>query len=277
MIVLLGAFPQEIAGLRRQMIVEDVVATPVCTVYRGKLNRQDCLLVQTGMGKERAENATHFVLQSYPVTGILSLGFAGALTSDLTIGDVVVCSTMYGASRFDGEEGELEACATDANLLALASHPPGDGTTPFSLGSGVTVMRLDSSPPRMQELSRRFQAQIVDMESYWIAAIASARQVPFIAVRSISDTIQHSVQPFDRILTSDGRLLWRKAVLCFLFHPRYLMNVFTLFKSTRLAERNLTAFVSHLVSKIEARDEISARLAVKATSTQPGATSKTGA
>jgi hypothetical protein len=88
------------------------------------------------------------------------------------------------------------------------------------------------------------------MESYWIARVASDRQIPFIAIRSISDTSQHSVQPFDQILASDGKLLWKKAVLCFLLHPQYLMNVFTLFRNTRLAKRNLAAFVSHLVTKI---------------------------
>ena len=102
----------------------------------------------------------------------------------------------------------------------------------------------------MQELSVTFHAHIVDMESYWIARIASAQQIPFIAIRSISDTTQDGVQPFDQILASDGKLLWKKAVLCFLLHPQYLMNVFNLFRNTRPAKRNLAAFISHQVTKI---------------------------
>jgi adenosylhomocysteine nucleosidase len=250
MLTLLGAFGQEIAGLRRKMAVEEVIAGPGCSVYRGKLESRDCLLVRTGMGKERAENATRLVLQRYPVTAMISLGFAGALSPELTIGDVVVCSTMHCASGPEKRDGESEAYHADANLLALASQGAGAGTIRFRLGSGVTVTRLASSTQKMQALGRGFHADIVDMESYWIARIASARQVPFIAIRSISDTMRQGVQPFDRILTSDGRLLWKRAALGFLLHPGYLMNVFTLFKNTRHAERNLTAFISELVARI---------------------------
>ena len=221
---------------------------PGCSVYRGKLEGRDCLLVRTGMGKERAESATQLVLQRYPVTAVISLGFAGALSPELTIGDVVVCSTMHCASGPVGWHGEVEAYHADAVLLALASVTAGEGVPRIPrLGTGVTVRHLASSTQKMQALGIGLRADTVDMESYWIARIASARQVPFIAIRSISDTMQQGVHPFDRILTSDGRLLWRSAALCFLLHPWYLINVFTLFRNTRRAERNLTAFISLLV------------------------------
>jgi adenosylhomocysteine nucleosidase len=250
MLAILGAFGQEIVDYRRQMVIEEVVAGSVCRLYRGKFKNRETVLVQTGMGKERAENATRFILERYPITAIISLGFAGALAPELRIGDVVVCSTLYCAPGLEQKEQRLEPLAPDATLLSLASQGPGDEATRFCLGSGVTVLQLDVNPQKMQEFSETFHAHIIDMESYWIARIASARQIPFIAIRSISDTIQHSVQPFDQILASDGKVLWRKAVLCFLSHPQYLMNVYTLYRNTRLAKRNLASFIGHLVTKI---------------------------
>jgi adenosylhomocysteine nucleosidase len=250
MLAIMGAFGQEIIDLRRQMVIEEVVARRDCRLYRGKFKNRDILLVQTGMGKERAENATQFVLDRYPVTALISLGFAGALTPDLTIGDVVVCSTMHCASGFEKEDGRLEAYAADANLLALASSGPRDASTSFLLGTGVTVPRLVSSPQRKQELGHEFRAQIVDMESYWIARMASARLVPLITIRSISDTLQHGLQPLDHILAPDGRLLWKRVAPYFLLHPQYLASVFTPFSNMQRAKGNLTAFVSHLVARI---------------------------
>jgi adenosylhomocysteine nucleosidase len=250
MLAITGAFGQEIVDLRRQMAIEEVIARRDFRLYRGKLKNKDTLLVQTGMGKERAENATQFILERYPVTAIISLGFAGALATELRIGDVVVCSTLHCQPGLGQEEQRLEPCAPDANLLSLASQGSGDRATRFCLGCGVTVLQLNSSTQKMQGLSENFHADIVDMESYWIARIASARQIPFIAIRSISDNMQSSVQPFDQILASDGELLWRKAVLCFLSHPRYLLNVFTLYRNTRRAKRNLAAFIGDLVTKI---------------------------
>ena len=250
MIAIFGAFGQEIVDLRRQMVIEEIVASQVCKLYRGKLKNRDVLLVQTGMGKERAENAAQFALERYPVTAIISLGFAGALAPELRIGDVVVCSTLYCGPGLEQNGQRLEPLAPDARLLSLASQGLGDREARFCLGSGVTVLQLDSSHPRMQELHETFTAQIIDMESYCIARIASAHRIPFIAIRSISDTMQSSIQPFDRILAPDGKVLWRKAALCVLSHPQYLINVFTLYRNTRPAKKNLAAFVSNLVTKI---------------------------
>lgn len=250
MLAIMGAFGQEIIDLRRQMVIKEVVAEPHCKLYRGKLKNKDTLLVKTGMSKERAESATRFILERYPVTAVIPLGFAGALTSKLRIGDVVVCSTLQCAPELRQEEQRLEPLAPDARLLSLASQGPGDRAIRYYLGSSVTVLQLNSSTQKMQGLSETFHADIVEMESYWIARIASERQIPFIAIRSISDTMQDSVEPFDQILASDGRLLWKKAVLCFLSHPQYLMNMFTLYRNTRLAKINLAAFISDLVTRI---------------------------
>jgi len=250
MLAIMGAFGQEIVDLRRQMVIAETVAGRDFKHFRGKLKNRDALLVQTGMGKERAENATQFILKDYPVTAIISLGFAGALVSELSIGDVVVCSALYCAPGMEQEGQRLEPLPADANLLSLASQGPEDRAIPFRIGAGVTVLQLDSSVKKMQELSGNFPAHIVDMESYWIARIASARQIPCIAIRSISDTMQSGIQPFDRILAPDGRVLWEKAFLCFLLHPHYLSNVLTLFGNTRLAKRNMSAFIADLATRI---------------------------
>ena len=243
MLALLGAFGQEMSDLQRRMVIQEVVVEQHCELYRGKFENREAMVVKTGMGKERAESAMEFILKHYPVTAVISLGFAGALAPELRIGDVVVCSTLYC-------DCIAEVYASDAHLLSLASQVQECIEARSCIGSGVTVLHLEASPRKMRELREIFQAHIVDNESYWIARIASANTIPFIGVRSISDDIQHSIQPFDQILTADGELLWKKAVLCFFSHPDYLMNVFTLFRNTRLARRNMVAFVSHLVTKM---------------------------
>jgi adenosylhomocysteine nucleosidase len=249
MIALLGAFGQEIADLRRQMVIEEVVAERGCKLYRGKFENRDAVLVKTGMGKERAESATKIMLERYPVSAIISLGFAGALAPELNIGDVVVCSTLHCAHQSEHKWVSGGLCASDANLLSLVSQDLED-IAASSLGSSVSVLELEASTKQLPGLAETLNVHIVEMESYWIASIALDRQIPFIAIRSISDTMKESVEPFDQILASDGRLLWKKAVLCFLLHPYYLMNVFTLYRNVRIARKNLIACVRHLVSKM---------------------------
>ena len=249
MIALLGAFGQEIVDLRRQMVVEEEVTERGCKLYRGKFENRDAVLVKTGMGKERAESATKIMLERYPVSAIISLGFAGALAPELNIGDVVVCSTLHCAHQSENKWISGGLCASDTHLLSLVSQDL-EEIAASSLGSSVSVLELEASTKQLPGLAETLNVHIVEMESYWIASIALDRQIPFIAIRSISDTMTESVEPFDQILASDGRLLWKKAVLCFLLHPYYLMNVFTLYRNVRIARRNLIACVRHLVSKM---------------------------
>ena len=250
MIALLGAFSQETAGLRRQMAVEEVVASPVCRVYRGQLAGKPCILVQTGIGRRRAEKATQFLLERFPVTALISIGFAGALTPDLKIGDVVVCSTVCRASGFGRDEEQADAYAADAKLLAAASSGPRDGSKRFLAGTCVTTPGVVSGARAKQELSREFHAQVVDMESYWIAGVASSRRVPFIAIRSVSDTLHDDLRAVDHILDSEGKVLWKRVAPYFLLHPHHLPSMFTAFRNMRRAERSLTAFISGLVTRI---------------------------
>jgi adenosylhomocysteine nucleosidase len=248
-VLILGAFAQEIDGLRRQLEIEEVITERNYDLYRGTYENTDILLVRTGMGRERVENATESILKNYPVTAIVSLGFAGGLNPESEIGDVVLCSTLYYANGSDQTDPMPESYASDASLISLASGCLEDMEANCYIGSSVAVLELDCDLQEQQELAETFNADVIEMESYWVARIASARGIPFIAIRSISDR-GNDVQPFDQILSSDGELLWKEAVVCFTIHPHYLLKVFNLYMQVRVAHRNLTACVLQLVTRI---------------------------
>jgi adenosylhomocysteine nucleosidase len=243
MLALLGAFGQEIADLKRQMVIRESVAEQHFTLFCGTFQNRNILVAKTGMGKERAESATRYILKHYPVNKIISLGFAGGLAPELMIGDVVVCSTLC----CDSQE---EVYTSDAHLLSLASKVKENIEIRSFIGSSVTALYLNASPHKMREVRDIFHTHIVDNESYWIVRIASSNKIPFIAVRAISDDIEHGIQPFDQILKAGGELLWEKAFFSFISHPDYLMNVFKLFSNTRFARGNMFTFLSNLVNKM---------------------------
>jgi adenosylhomocysteine nucleosidase len=249
-ILILGAFGQETDGVRRQLAIEEVVTGQDYKLYRGKYENRDILLVQTGMGKERAESATKSVLEHYPVTAIISLGVAGGLNPERKIGDVILCSMLYFANSSDQKDTKAELVTSDANLISLAHEGlPEDIVDNCYIGSSVTELQLDLDLRRQQELFETFHTDVVEMESYWIGRIASDQGIPFIAIRAISDR-GYDVKPFDQILTPDGGLLWKKALVCFTIHPNYLINVFNLYMHVRVATKNLTACLLNLVAKM---------------------------
>ena len=250
MIALLGALKEEVTHLRRQMSLEQVLSESACHVYRGKYRRRDILLAQTGIGKERAEMAARFVLERYPVTTLVSFGFAGALAEELEAGDVVICSTLHCAQGTAQEATKPISYCSDDRLLSLAIQALESTAVKFYCGSGVTAPQLVLNPEEKGELGETFGAYVVDMESYWIARIASDRQIPLVVVRSVSDTRQEELLPFTQMLDADGRLQWKEASSYFAHRPQHLKALVRLSRNVRRARRSLATSIDCLVARL---------------------------
>jgi len=244
MLALLGAMRQETAGLRRYLALGDGFFQHGCRIYRGKYESMEVVLVQTGVGKRRAERATELVLERYPITTMVSLGFGGALTEEAKVGDVILCSTIH-------EEGGGESpCHSSADLVSLAAQTVANTEMRLLQGDSVTVARPVAETAAKQALGKAFSAKVVDMESYWIGRIASSKQVPFLAVRSISDSMADSLFPLDRFLDSNGIWQWKRAVRYFLFRPHQLVKLGGLYRNARKARNSLSCLVASLIPKL---------------------------
>jgi len=136
MIALLGAFSQETAGLRRQMAVEEVVASLFagCTapVWQETLYPRS-----NGDRQAAAEKATQFSW-SVSLSGTDLYWLCRSSDSGSEIGDVVVCSTCAArpdSGRSRGSRKRMRRCQP----AALAAGGPGDGSKRFLAGTCVTT------------------------------------------------------------------------------------------------------------------------------------------
>ena len=249
MIAFLGALREEVSGLQRQMGLKELLAGATCRLYGGEYRGKDILLAQTGMGRQRAETATELVLERHSVAALISFGFAGALTGELDVGDLVICATLHCAPGPAQKATGPRSYASDEGLLRQATEALEGTTLRFRIGSGVTAAQLVRSPEGRQQLGRAFHADIVDMESYWIARIAADRQIPFVAVRAISDTWRDDLPPFDQMTTPDGSVKWKEAFSHFLRHPQQLLTLLGLANNARRARESLTAFTDYFLAK----------------------------
>jgi adenosylhomocysteine nucleosidase len=248
MIAVAAALPEELSNLRRQMIVEKHLAGPSGPLRQGTLQDRDVLLVQTGMGKKKAEMTTRFVLARYSPSALVSIGFAGALVRELKVGDVVICSALVCAANSMEEEDESEPLFPDERLLDLATQALEGTGLRFQVGGGVTTMQVIASSEGKHELGQAFQAHIVDMESYWMARIAAEHKIPFVTLRAISDTPQDRLPPFDRLLTHEGRLHWKDAAVYFCRNPGQLIALISLARNMQYARKNLATAVDCLLA-----------------------------
>ncbi len=238
-----AALPYELAGLRRRMVVEETHVSSEATFYQGRLYDRNLLLVQTGIGRAAAERAAAFILDRYDLGALISFGFAGGLTEQLDAGAVVLCQRLYA------EDGRQRSLCSDGALLAAAQAVR--VRVPPVLGSSLTVDRMVSRPEEKLSLGETFQAEVLEMESYWIGQACATRGVPFLAVRAVSDGAGQNLPPLERLVGPLGKVRWKTAVRYFVSHPGDLLKVAQFARTVRAAEQQLTAFLIALLQSLE--------------------------
>jgi adenosylhomocysteine nucleosidase len=200
-------------------------------VWTGSYAGRPALLAQTGMGPKVAEGAAHRIMAAYPVKRLVSFGFAGALHPQLAVGDLVIYRQLWMAGapvRTPDEDWYTRAQAMASRL-----------GSPVHCLDGVTVEQVVSDPFMKRALAAAYPAQAVDMESYVLAQAAAEHNVPFLAVRAISDTVDERLPPLQRWSATGG---WRSAAHDMIAHPEHLAALIRLASNVRRAQQSLGAF-----------------------------------
>jgi nucleoside phosphorylase len=125
--------------------------------------------IVAGVGRERAAAAARALCSAEPLSGLVSAGFAGALTEELRTGDLV----LGGCPDHPADPALLER--------ARASGPYADGDV-------ACVEAVLNEAARKRELARRSGARVVDMESAAVAEAAREAGRPFLAAKAVLDT-----------------------------------------------------------------------------------------
>jgi adenosylhomocysteine nucleosidase len=246
MIALLGALPDELIGVAKDMVSTQHTSYRGWRLIEGKYANKKIVLMQTGMGKDRAKQATEYLLEHYSVSAVISLGFGGSLVADLEIGDLVLCREVFHHNHPDSQD----FFPSDPNLIATATRIMEGKPEHLLIGNGLTVDQLAFNPEEKAALGKIYQAQVVDMESFWVAEIVAHHKIPFLGLRAISDTLYERLPPFDHFLGSEGEWLGKEALRHFLLNPNDLKIIPLLYMHTRKARKSLTEFLRALVPEI---------------------------
>src|SRR6266850_8169081 len=91
---IITACAHEAALVRRRLRVPQPATGTAGRLWQGVLHQQDVVLLQCGMGPERAAQAVLWLGQHYQLAGMLSVGFAGGLQADLARGDALLITNL---------------------------------------------------------------------------------------------------------------------------------------------------------------------------------------
>ena len=197
------ASENELAPFLDDFQEHSVVEKAKLRIHIGKIGEHDVVLLYCGVCKVNAAIAAQIVIDDFNVDAIINAGVAGGMDSRLGILDTVVSTEVAYhdvASEILTEYHPWMKSvffAADENLLKIAKDVAERIQTKGKIyfGRMVTGEAFISDDGR-QEIMDAFNPLSVDMETGSIAHVCYANSIPFLAIRSITDTADHSGSEF---------------------------------------------------------------------------------
>lgn len=168
-------------------------------VYHGEISGVNVIVTVCGVGVLKSANAVQSVIGKYDISQVIMSGTAGGIDRKLNIGDTVISEEIL----FHDDAGSLLSSDGFPNLnnayqtnpimldkvkLAL-SEPP---LTQHVYFGRITTGRKFVARKDFDLITERFHPLCADMESAAVAYISNLYDIPFVAVRSISDNGEKS-------------------------------------------------------------------------------------
>ena len=178
------------------------------TYYVGKLNGEDVVLVQAGVGKVLSANYTAALLNNFTVKGVVFTGIAGGVGDDVNVMDMVIGTSLvqhdYGTETNNGFvwNGEAGMIPVDGTLSKIAYNAACDvlGSAKVHQGVIATGDQFISSESYVKELQTKFDALACEMEGASVARVCDQFGVPCAILRCMSDKadgIAHDTYAFN--------------------------------------------------------------------------------
>lgn len=202
-----------------------------CTL--ANFGRRRVLIAQIGMGEAMAADNMGTLFQHFRLKAVVLAGYGGALVPPLKVGQIVIANN-YTSEAVLG-------------FLRLLSG--------FDFAQFCMIDQVVGTPAERDELHGQTEAQVADMETEVVANVVAGRQIPFLAVRVISD--EHGqLLPVGALKAGFDAARSRPTPLrllgYLLLHPHEIGPFVKFVQGLGLARRNLTRFLTGLNNDLPA-------------------------
>ena len=178
----MAAERRELEGLLVHVDEVKKLRWPLDFARQGLLNGAQIVLVANGPGPKLAGEAVDVVQQNKVMDSLISIGFCGALKPSLAACDIFVATEVVG----------IAPALTPASSRA------------FKTGKLLSIDRVVSTAVEKVQLGQA-GADAVEMEAAAVAVRAKQYNVPFYAVRVVTDTVDENFPlDFNRMRSQAG-------------------------------------------------------------------------
>lgn len=239
MIAILVAVTQELRPILNRTRAIQTVLLEHFDFHEGTLADQPVALLALGVGLDCARIAAEVTVRRYQPDLIISAGFGGALSTEVDRGDIVLGTEILELIEDDGVHPRWRtvSMATAPAPLRLPSR--------LRLHSGKILSAADVLLKAADKvrLGKATGALAVDMETSAVATVCAAHDVPFLAVRCITDNSRDDLPEQFNDFFVIGRLQPRRVAAACARDPHLLLDLARLGYRARVAGRNLAQFL----------------------------------
>ncbi|MEW5744983.1 MAG: hypothetical protein AB1805_06055 [Nitrospirota bacterium] len=248
-IALFAAFPQEIAQIKRKTAAVRLRAkAPPFTLYSGSCAAHELIIVRTGMGVRNAEAAVEQVCNAYAPGCLVSIGFGGALRPGLSTGDLVIARSVSllvagapGMPMIPMIKDTLQLPDAGGAVRCIARMLDASEGSIITIGERMTKAALAPHIPK------DLPHPVCDMETYPLARYAVNKDIPFLAVRAVTDSAEEDIPP-ELFAVTDEQGVYRssRALRRLLLNPRLIPCSIRMGRNARTASMQLWRAVQAL-------------------------------
>lgn len=200
-IVIVGAMEDETSTLLSNLEDVQQEGRNLYPYHRGFFHDKEIFVIKTGIGKVNAALCTQRLIDLHRPQGVIMVGVAGAIEK-LAIGDVVLATKVahhdlkpeFLVNHQPYLDKEAQGYfSSDRELLQSAIQTVADLSLSFKVYTGPMASGENFVDKEgRQEIIEKFSPLCVDMETAGMAHACYRSQVPFFAIRSITDTEDES-------------------------------------------------------------------------------------
>jgi len=195
-IAIMGAMPEEIEPLLKKLDNIKRVDYANNSYYKAKYNGVDIIVAYSKIGSAFSTLTATVLIQHFGCNKLLFSGVAGAISSELKIGDLIYATklckhdldiTAFGHPHGYVPEGKV-FIYPDESLIEVAKNVARKNQIDLKSGIIATGDQFISSNEKKEWIKKTFNADALEMEGYSVALVCSCLNVPFFILRAISDS-----------------------------------------------------------------------------------------
>ena len=220
-------------------------------VWWGRAGQHDVIVITGGIGPRRTQQVVD-QFAAIPFSAVLSVGCAGALTSGLAPGQLILAPDVRMDIANTDESEYVERYPVHPPFLAQARTAADQAGIAVAEGALFTSRQVLFTSEDKVQAGKRTEAIAVEMESGVHAAFAQRRALPFLAVRVILDPVGMSLPAVKGLTTPEGDIRPLKAVSRLVTHPRSLPVLLELKRIRARSAQTITTLCQALLPVLRA-------------------------